>query len=125
MYILNFSHPLTSKQISKIEALAAQSITEVIDIKTHFDHQQEFVKQVQELIQGLSFNEREWQTEVFLINLPSLHVIAGIILAELHGRMGYFPTVIRLRPIARSTPPKFEVAELINLQMVRDQARKR
>ncbi len=125
MYILNFSHPLTSEQLSKIEVLSAQSITQVIEIKTHLDHQQEFVKQVKELLQRLSFDEKEWQTALFLINLPSLHVIAGIVLAELHGRMGYFPTIIRLRPIANSTPPQFEVAELVNLQTVRDQARNR
>jgi hypothetical protein len=37
--------------------------------------------------------------------------------------MGYFPTIIRLRPVANATPPRFEVAELINLQAVRDRAR--
>jgi hypothetical protein len=44
-------------------------------------------------------------------------------MAELHGRMGYFPAVIRLKPIPDSLPPQFEFAEIINLQAVRDQAR--
>ena len=46
-------------------------------------------------------------------------------LAELHGRMGYFPASGRRRPLAGSLPPRFEVAEIINLQAVRDQARLR
>jgi hypothetical protein len=37
--------------------------------------------------------------------------------------MGYFPPVLRLRPVAGSVPPQFEVAEILNLQAVRDRAR--
>jgi hypothetical protein len=37
--------------------------------------------------------------------------------------MGYFPSVLRLRPVPDSNPPQFEVAEIINLQAVRDRAR--
>jgi len=57
------------------------------------------------------------------VNLPSLTPIAGLLLAELHGRAGYFPAVVRLRPASGSTPPQYEVAELLNLQAVRDGAR--
>jgi hypothetical protein len=39
--------------------------------------------------------------------------------------MGYWPAVIRLQPLAGSTPPRFEVAEVINLQAVRDATRTR
>jgi hypothetical protein len=55
----------------------------------------------------------------------TLNVIAVTLLAELHGRMGYFPAMLRLRPVTGSTPPRFEVAEIINLQTVRDRARSR
>jgi len=44
-------------------------------------------------------------------------------LAEGHSRIGYFPAIVRLRPLADSLPPRFEVAEIINLQAVRDLAR--
>jgi hypothetical protein len=33
--------------------------------------------------------------------------------------------VLRLRPVADAVPPQFEVAEIINLQAVRDRARGR
>jgi hypothetical protein len=45
------------------------------------------------------------------------------LLAELHGRMGYFPTCIRMRPVAGARPPRYEVAEALDLQTVRDRAR--
>ena len=55
-----------------------------------------------------------------LINPPALNVIAVTLLAELHGGMDYFPAVGRLRPLDGTLPPRFEVAEIINLQAVRD-----
>jgi len=95
----------------------------VIDLKTHFDHEQLFVPQVKALVDHIGFSPEEWQTARLLINPPSFHVIAVTLLAELHGRMGYFPAIIRLKPIPNSTPPQFQVAEVINLQAVRDEAR--
>ena len=50
-------------------------------------------------------------------------MIAACVLAELHGRMGYFPTIVRLRPVAGSVSREYELAELIGLQDVRDAAR--
>ncbi len=49
----------------------------------------------------------------------------GLLLAELHGRMGYFPSILRLRPVRDSLPPAFEIAEILNLQALRDRARQR
>jgi hypothetical protein len=50
---------------------------------------------------------------------------AFVLLAELHGRIGHFPALIRLRPLPGSTPTTYEVAELINLQAIREDARRR
>jgi hypothetical protein len=59
-----------------------------------------------------------------LINPPTLNVIASLLMAELHGRCGYFPSVLRLRLMPGQIPPAYEVAEILNLQQVRDQARR-
>jgi hypothetical protein len=45
------------------------------------------------------------------------------LLAELHGQMGYFPSCLRMRPVANARPPRYEVAEVLDLQAVRDAAR--
>ena len=39
--------------------------------------------------------------------------------------MGYFPAVLRLRPVPGNAPPQFELAEVLNLQAMRDAARAR
>ena len=123
MIVINFAHPLTEAQLAQIRQLSGQEVSQVIDVKTQFDPSAPFVEQMKVVLQGIPLDSKEWQTCGFLISLPSLNAIAAIILAELHGLMGYFPTIIRIRPIMESLSPAYEVAELINLQALRDAAR--
>jgi len=123
MILLNFSHPLTPNQVSQIETLAGQPVTDVRHLPAQFDHEQPFAPQIVALADACALSPTDWQTLPLLINPPALNFIAVALLAELHGRTGYFPTVLRLRPVPGSTPPRFEVAELVNLQAVRDAAR--
>ncbi|GIV13007.1 MAG: CRISPR-associated protein Csx15 [Fimbriimonadales bacterium] len=125
MILINFAHPITEQQKSQIESMTGKPIDRIIDIPVQFDNAQPFEPQVLSLLDRVGLSSQEWQTLPILINLPSMNVITAILLAELHGRMGYFPTIIRLRPIQGSTPPQFEVAEVINLQAIRDSARTR
>jgi hypothetical protein len=125
MILLNFSHPLTSDHLAQIEALCGEAVQRVIEMPVQFDNEHGFAEQVGALVDDVGLTVREWQTLPLLVNPPALNVIAVTLLAELHGRMGYFPTVLRLRPVPATTPPRFEVAELVNLQAVRDAARQR
>lgn len=124
MIILNFSHPLTPEQLQRTVELIGQPPAQVIDIRTQFDHEEPFGAQVRELVDSIGLTAEEWQTTSLLIKPPALNVIAITLLAELHGRMGYFPAVLRLRPVKGSTPTRYEVAEVVNLQAVRERARK-
>lgn len=125
MLLLNFGHPLTSEQMLAVEERVGAESVMVVEVRTHFDHQRPFPDQVTELINKLDISPQAWQTESILINPPAHNVIAVTLLAELHGRMGYFPAVIRLKPVPETTPPRFEFAEIVNLQALRDQARGR
>lgn len=123
MILLNFSHPLTASHLAQVEALTGAVVERIIDRPAQFDLEQPFAAQVAALAAAVGLSAAEWQTLPLVINPPSLSAIAVTLLAELHGRMGYFPAIIRLRPVASSLPPQFEVAEIINLQMIRDTAR--
>lgn len=125
MIILNFAHPLTDEHLAHIEELTGQKVEQVIEINSQIDPQQPLVPQVVALADKAGLSPQEWQTLPILINPPSLNYIAVVLLAELHGRCGYFLAHLRLRPVQGSVPPRFEVAEIINLQAVRDEARKR
>ncbi len=123
MKIINFAHPITKEQEKKISELCQQPIDEIIDVPTYFDSQKPFVEQVQALIASIKLSSKVWQTDPLLINLPSFNIITALLLAELHGRMGYFPSIIRLKSVEGALPPKFEVAEILKLQDLRDSAR--
>ena len=96
----------------------------VIAVKTQFDNNCPFAEQVEELVSSVGLSPQEWQTSPIVIHPPALNFIAVTLLAYLHGLMGYFPAVIRLRPVGGGVSPRYEVAEVINLQEVRDKARK-
>ena len=123
MVLLNFGHPLTREHLDKLQEISGTEGIEVVQVKTMLDHRQPFAEQVRRLMDSIQLSPEEWQTVPLLVNLPSLNVIAALVLAEMHGRCGYFPPIIRLRPVEGSVPPRFEVAEILNLQAVRDAAR--
>ena len=123
MLLLNFGHPLTDAHLARIRELVGRDIERIIAVPTHFDHAQPFDEQVRDLLTTVPLTPEQWQTTPLIINPPSLGPIVAVLLAEIHGRSGFFPTILRLRPVASTVPPQFEVAELLNLQSVRDTAR--
>lgn len=123
--VVNFSHPLTAGQLARLEALTGQPLDRVIDVPAHFDQGAAFAPQIVALVEAAGLTALDWQTLPLLIVPPALNYIAVILLAELHGRMGYFPACIRLRPVPDAVPPRYEVAEILPLQAFRDAARQR
>ncbi len=125
MLILNFTHPLTEAQLAQLESLAHTRIKEVRTIPVQINQAEPLSPQIAAIVEAVDLTSEEWQTLPLLINPPGYAPAAFVLLAELHGRIGHFPTLIRLRPVANSTPTTYEVAELLNLQAIREQARYR
>src|SRR5207302_1697753 len=124
MLILNFTHPLTNEQRAQIEALANTPVEEVRTIPVQIEQAEPLESQISAIVDAVGLSSEEWQTRPLLINPPGYAPAAFVLLAELHGRIGHFPSLIRLRP--KSGPlPSYEVAELLNLQSIREAARKR
>ena len=123
MILLNFSHPLTADQLAQIETLTGQPVEQVRDIPTHLDHARPFAPQVTALAEACDLSPAEWQTSPLIIVPPALNFAAALLLAEMHGRAGYFIPCVRLRPIKGALPPCYEVAEVLNLQEQRNLAR--
>ncbi|MHB8597674.1 MAG: CRISPR-associated protein Csx15 [Ktedonobacteraceae bacterium] len=122
MLVLNFSHPFTAEQRTQIETLAGTAIEEVRTIAVQINQAEPLEPQIVATVDAAGISPEEWQTRQLLINPPGYAPAAFVLLAELHGRMGHFPTLVRLRP--KPTPvTRYEVAELLNLQTIREQAR--
>lgn len=123
MILLNFSHPLTNEHLAQIETLIGKKVDQVIEVNSQIDPQQPLVPQVVTMAEQCGLSPVEWQTLPIMVNPPSLHWVAVTLLAELHGRCGYFPSHLRLRSMEGTIANGYEVAEVINLQRMRDEAR--
>ena len=130
MILLNFAHPLTQEHIAQIESLTGEAVERVVDIPSQVDTEQPLAPQIAAMADAAELTAEQWQTAAILVNPPALNFSAVTLLAELHGRMGYFPSCLRMKPMVdaegnRVIPPRFTVAEILNLQAIRDEARKR
>ena len=125
MIVLNFAHPLTPAQLDQLARQLGEPVERVIDIPCQVDVQAPLGPQVVALADRCGLSPAEWQSLPLLVNPPSLNFVAVALLVELHGRCGYFPAHLRLRPVEGSVPRRFEVAEVLDLQGLRDAARAR
>lgn len=123
--ILNFSHPLTPAQAAQIVALAGEPISQTVEVAATFDAQTPYGDQLAALLDHIALTPAQWQSGELLLVLPSLNTIAALVLAAVHGRSGGFPPVVRLRPAPGSVLRRYEVAELLDLQRVREAMRVR
>jgi len=124
MILLNFSHPFTEQQIARIVEIVGAA-PEVRAIESQIDRERPLAVVAAELADRAGLTPDEWQTIPLLINPPALAPLAVALLAEIHGRSGQFPALVNIRPIAGSIPTRYEVAEILNLQAIREEARRR
>jgi hypothetical protein len=121
--IVNFGHPLTDGQIADTATLARQAVETVLEVPTHIEEARPLGEQAMALVAAVGLDARAWQTEPLLVNPPGYVPLALALVAVLHGLMGHFPPVLRLRPVDGSLPPVYEIAEIVNLQALRQRAR--
>ncbi len=125
MILLNFSHPLTADHLAQVEALTGQAVQRVIERPLQVSADRRLAEQVVEVVDRIGPSVTELQTLPLVVNPPGYAPAAAALLAELHGRIGYFPAILWIRPVVGSTPPRFQVAEVVNLQAMREAARER
>lgn len=121
--LLNFAHPLTTSQLAAIRERIGEFGVLALEGKP-WDVNEPFAPQIEAALDQLGLSPERWQAGGIVLCLPTLHVAAGVMLAALHGRMGHFPAVVRLRPVQTDLGPQFGLAEIINLDAVRQDARK-
>lgn len=124
--ILNLARPLTHSQLLKLQELLT-ALPEVIDlpgIPVQFANDRPLTQQVIEILDVAGLTLEEWSSLSFIVNLPGLAAPAAAILAEIHGRSGHFPHIIRMTP-SLEDKAVFNVTEIVKLQNIRDDARTR
>lgn len=125
MRLLNFAHPITPEQQGQIEDLLNKRLDLNLSkqIDTKFKHEESYEHQCKALIARVGFTAQEWQSLPLLINPPSFVPGTLCLISQLHGLMRHFPTVLRLRPVTVDGSQTYVVAEILNLQEIRDRAR--
>lgn len=103
--VLNFAHPLTAQQQAQIEELSNTTIEHIITIPTLINEEELLEPQIASLIEAVDQSIHDWHKQDILINPPGYAPAAILLLAEIHGRIGHFPTLIRMRPNHASSPP--------------------
>jgi hypothetical protein len=122
--ILNFGHPFTETQLAEMTEHLDQGY-EVQDIRMQIDRKRPLVDLIKEIVDGIGLTSEEWQTHPLVMNPPGLAPLALGLIAEIHGRCGYFLPMVHIRPVDGAMPPRYEVAEIVNLQSLREEARTR
>lgn len=125
MILLNFSHPLTDMQLEQLATFLEGETPEVVHVPLHLEDHQPFGDQIMAVLDAPPASQVEWETDAIVVMLPGLSSAAAVLLAELHGRCGYFPPVVRRSPKEGAVPPRFEIVELLDLQTQRHAARRR
>jgi len=124
-FVLNYSgHPVLPGQKLEIEKRMYWTSCDVINVmfgNVPEDHN--FATTIIQAVEGTSLSPEEWQTTPLVVIPPGYSAIWSVVLAELHGRLGYFPDVVRLRPAPSGSAEKFEVAEILNLGEIRHLSR--
>jgi hypothetical protein len=112
--IYNYSHPVTPEQLDELATMfsvEAKDI-EITSISVQIDHSKQLAPQIKAL---LPTDDRGSATERLWIIPPGYSPAAAVLVTEMLHEYGGFVHMIRLRPVAGSTPTKYEVAEVIVL----------
>jgi|SRR5579859_165260 len=122
--IFNFAHPFTEAQ----QVQLTQMLDEPFDVRlvpTQIDRGVLLAEAARTLADAVGLTPDAWQTMPFIINPPSLAPLALAVMAEIHGRCGHFPAILNIRPVPSMLGTSYEIAEIVNLQALRETARTR
>jgi len=122
--VLNFSHDFNEQQSEEIARLVGDEwgIQTVGGLSRQYRYNtaEELSEQVREQVAAAGISPWAWQNCKIVVNLPAHSGGAMVALAEMHGRMGYFPTVLRIE----RAEDGFHFTEAIDLEKLRLRALK-
>ncbi|MBN1220834.1 MAG: hypothetical protein JXM69_18070 [Anaerolineae bacterium] len=123
--VLNFSaHPIMPSQRQAIRTAMNWPTLEVIDAGLgNVPEDKDFVAEAINHLERIDLLPSEWQIFPMVVVPAGYAPVWSVLLAELHGRLGYFPDMVRLRPTLVEAEEKYEVAQIVSLREIRNQAR--
>lgn len=125
--VMNFSgHPVLPGQKIAIEGFMHWASSDVINVVLgNIPEDHTFSASITQAIERTGLSPMEWQSTPLVVIPAGYSAIWSVVLTDLHGRLGYFPDVVRLRPAPSGSAEKFEVAEIMNLATIRHISRQK
>ncbi len=123
MILINFGSPLKREQLDQAECLLHEPFDRVINFAIQLDSDQLVLPQFKTAMEKFPLSVEELRNEPVAVILPSSNYLVGLVLAQLHAWMDYFPTILRVRIQPYRMPPRYEVVECLDLQAIEDSTR--
>mgnify|MGYP000919500961 FL=1 len=117
MVLLNFAHSLAEEDLSAIAALAGRPPKNVVHVAPEFVGSLPLVPQVRKMVDTVGFSQKDWQNTSLLVCLPLDSAAAAIFVAEIAGRHGRTPTIVRF--VQDAQKGRLVPFEIISLHQVR------
>ena len=120
--VLNFSHPLTDAQARDILdslEISGDDVMTILDIAVQIDMTAPLAEQITAIVDKADLSPVAWQSIPFVVRLPGMSEAGAALLAEIHGRCGYFPRIVTMR----RDNGVFVVNDIVDLQDIRETAR--
>lgn len=97
--LLNFSqHPIREESLDTIRRLTGAELVETLEVAFQVDEDASLAGEVTDVVDRLG--AYDLSSLNLVVVLPGLAVAAACLLAELHGRLGHFPAIVRLQRMA-------------------------
>lgn len=122
LIVLNFNRALTPTQVTQLEQQLGEAIHTIIALDQRFDDKRPYAPQCIALLNRLGWTPEQWETTPLLILPPGFAAATLTLISIIHGRRGYFPAMARFRPEETGTRTDYVLAEIINLQALRNGA---
>ena len=116
--VLNFGHPLSDAAQAELADVIGEFDT--VLARVSLDMESPLGPQIATVVEGMKLSSEQLQTRRLVAILPGASVAAALVLAEIHGRSGNWPTIVHL---VRAEDGVFHMGELVDLQQTRNTAR--
>lgn len=120
MILINMGHPIGESQLTEVKEFFGEEIVEM-NVDSYLDINQPFTNQIAERIAEVI---RNLPDERIAFILPSLSQAAVLVVLEFFGQRSYMPEIVRWKKVSNN-PPRYGLAEVIQLETYRHEARKR
>lgn len=121
VYVVNFSHPITPKNVEEIRMRIVgwgEFVLEVKEVQIFIDWDIDIFTQIEEAVDAVGLTPHEWRESPIVVGVPGHNLLSILVMTELNKRMGHWPTVMSFTRRTTVADTFHEVTALFNLDVL-------